>query len=301
MSQAPRPDEDADFAGVRALLGALPDPGPLPEDVEARILAALHREALAPRVDGAHVHEGELVFDDGSDLLDASGLRVVHTSRPGGGTGDSRPRPPRTRRWVFGLAAAASVAALALGVGIVKRPDTITAASMAGRTADRVEAPAAAAAAGTSDTAGKANDPTSATPLDSDPDTSSAEIPTDPGAVLPANPAQLVHLEASGRDYRRDTLATDSQALLDTPGPEVVADSASTAWGVVGTRAGFAECAATLGLSDADAVAGDLASYEGAPVLVVIEVDGGVRHAYVVSRACSKGDPELVVGPVPMP
>ncbi|MGB8382538.1 MAG: hypothetical protein WCG47_15060, partial [Dermatophilaceae bacterium] len=33
--------EDDDPTGVRALLAALPDPGPMPEDVAARVLARL--------------------------------------------------------------------------------------------------------------------------------------------------------------------------------------------------------------------------------------------------------------------
>ena len=40
------PGDDLDPTGVRALLAALPDPGPMPEQLAARIQAALHTHCL---------------------------------------------------------------------------------------------------------------------------------------------------------------------------------------------------------------------------------------------------------------
>lgn len=65
-------------------------------------------------------------------------------------------------------------------------------------------------------------------------------------------------------------------------------------------RAGCSTRERTLGASDADQVAGDLAAFEGQPVLILVVVDSSGEEVYVVSRSCTTGNPGLVWGPLPM-
>lgn len=93
----PADDEDLGSAEVRDLLASQPSPGPMPEEVFARISAAL-REEQATRA------------DDGG-LTDELGLAEVSPLRPEQApTREAEPRTPR--RWGRALAAAAAVAAV---------------------------------------------------------------------------------------------------------------------------------------------------------------------------------------------
>ncbi|MFC8502951.1 hypothetical protein ACFUC1_11340 [Pedococcus sp. NPDC057267] len=84
----PDPDDlDEDPTGIRALLGSLPDPGPMPDDLVARIQASLTAEQAARRG-----HDG------------ATGASVVPLS------------PRRRWRWKQLGVAAAAVAAVAVGL-----------------------------------------------------------------------------------------------------------------------------------------------------------------------------------------
>ena len=120
----PDPDDvDEDPTGIRALLGSLPDPGPMPDDLVARIQASLTAEQAA---------------------------RGPHGS---GGTGGATvvPLAPR-RRWGWkqlGVAAAA-VAAVAVGIpalaggGLGGVTALLAGESSSGAAASSAEAPATA-------------------------------------------------------------------------------------------------------------------------------------------------------------
>lgn len=93
-NNGPDPREDPDPTGMRALLGSLPDPGPMPQEVSASITEALAQEQSRREADGR----------------DTSNVRAL---------GSARSRTPigRLQRTVISLGAAAAVAAVAV-VGV---------------------------------------------------------------------------------------------------------------------------------------------------------------------------------------
>ncbi len=86
----PRPEVEADPTGVRALLSALPDPGPMPDHVMARISRSLEAEQQR------RAFQGSASGSSNGDLIDLVEQRHAR-------------RPARTLAWV-GTAAAAAVA-----------------------------------------------------------------------------------------------------------------------------------------------------------------------------------------------
>lgn len=119
---APDIDPSGDDTGVAALLAALPDPGPMPEDVSLRIEAALRAERLgaaAPVEDAL----GEVV----PLQVPAPGQRPAAVRRPG-------------RRWGVVLAAAAG------GVFAVVVGQSLLAGLQGGSATTAGSAPAPAAA-----------------------------------------------------------------------------------------------------------------------------------------------------------
>lgn len=110
-----------------------------------------------------------------------------------------------------------------------------------------------------------------------------------------------IHIEMSGRAYTIATLATAAQALLDAPGPALGQPAVeSPSIGPIGTPVGMRSCLDTLGESDAERVAADIALVDGQPAAVIVVVDEGLKQVYVVGRACTKGDPAIISGPLPM-
>ncbi len=110
-----------------------------------------------------------------------------------------------------------------------------------------------------------------------------------------------LHIEMSGRGYSAATLATAAQTLLDAPGPALGLPAVeSPSIGPIGTAVGMRSCLETLGEADADQVAADIALLDGQPVAVIVVVDGGMKQVYAVGRACTKGDPAIITGPLPM-
>jgi hypothetical protein len=98
------PIED-DPTGMRRLLAALPDPGPMPEDLTARILAAIASEAAARPM------SAEPVVPAVPRSHQAVVTPITHRSRHRGGS-------PASLRW---LAAAAAVGVIgAGGFGVVR-------------------------------------------------------------------------------------------------------------------------------------------------------------------------------------
>jgi hypothetical protein len=88
------PFED-DPTGMRALLSSLPDPGPMPDDLVARIQASLLSESRSRAADAQTPH--------------AIPQPPVATARHGASIPASRKRP--LGQWIFGLAAAGLVVA----------------------------------------------------------------------------------------------------------------------------------------------------------------------------------------------
>ncbi len=266
MTLADRPDEDMDPTGVRALLAALPDPGPMPGTVSERLyarLAALEHPAAVPDVPD----DGDawlLGSPEATSSLDEDGVTSGQDGRQPGARVITLGRGGVQRRWFALGAAAATVAALSVGVGMISRSGAGVSASIS-----------ASAQAGTQDGSG----------VDG----------------VDHNPAQKVHVELSTRVYTNANLAVLAQSLLDSPGPSMASGVAAPPdAGALGTADGVTECVTTLGESDADAVSVDLASFNGQPAAIIVVIDGALKQAFAVERSCGKGDPQLIFGPVSM-
>ncbi len=290
MSEPTWFDEDPDPTGVRALLRALPDPGPMPPQVSEVIvgaLADLQRRALLAPDAGAEELSAELGMTRSSGASDlGDGRTDAGAAGPLAFVGDGRWRHDvRRRRWQVLGTAAASVAALGLAGAFLGQQGSSSSTSSL-----RVEsAVQPAVGAGVADTA--ARNQTPITP-------SRAAGPALPGGAT----GQFVHIELSTRAYNRANLARQAQDVVDSPGPELAYPAVEApAVGPIGTPVGLAECVATLGEADADAVYADLATFDGAAAVVVVTVSAGLKRAFAVERSCTKGNPGLLYGPVPMP
>lgn len=268
-----QPTEDEDPTGVRALLAALPDPGPMPDDVAARVLARLSQVQLEATGGGGSVHEGRpgpattsVPLGDGREAGEKSDLSAlpfdaVYESRSPSGRGRRRP----SRLLIAGVAA--GLVAIAVGGTAVFR----------GLSRDATMAGAERNAASGSQ----------APPLD-----------PDSGQMVGGRP---VHFQMSGHAYTEAGLVREAQDILEEPAAAVrlpVADAER--FGPVATPDGLASCIATLGEDDADQLAVDMATYAGQSALVIVVVKTGTKQVFAVSPGCSQGDPMILVGPLPM-
>ncbi|MGV1008640.1 MAG: hypothetical protein ACOYBY_08535 [Dermatophilaceae bacterium] len=112
---------------------------------------------------------------------------------------------------------------------------------------------------------------------------------------------QLVHFQMSGRAYTEAALTLQAQDIIESPTAEVqlpVADASKI--GPVATPEGLTSCIATLGEADADEVAVDMATYAGQQAAVLVVVTGETKQVFAVTPSCSQGDPQILVGPLPM-
>lgn len=308
-------DDDPDPTGVRILLSAEPDPGPMPTGVSDRILAALAEASRRADLDaeagsrelrdelGLTAAETDSGGEFGGDFGDhrvegvgRPGVRDVTATEPLGRVGPAAADSAalRRRRWTVLGSVAASVAALGLAGSLLTNLGgaSTTSASRASSGAVADTAPQAAAATG----APEGGAPPAATPF-------SGDVSGQPRRALPTDASgRVVHIEASRRDYMKATIARLAQGMLDSPGAELGPSTGEASpVGPVGTPLGLAECVATLGEADADAVYADVATFQGAPAVVVVVVQGDFKQVFAVQRSCSKGDPGLLYGPAVMP
>lgn len=290
--------EDDDPTGVRALLGALPDPGPMPEDVAARVLARLadahsggsaasdaHRGSAATSggttgarsasggrdVFSADVADGDPVDghslgspDEAWELATVLPFETVETvAQPRTPTGSRRPP-----RWLMVGGVAATVGAVLIGATAVYRgltSDSSLSASLQQRDA-----------------------------------ASGAAAPLNAGGAQIIN-GQAVHFQMSGRAYSEAALTRQAQEILENPTAEVVLPVAdATKIGPVATPDGLTSCITTLGEDDADQVAVDMATYAGQAAAVIVVVTAGNKQVFAVAPSCTQGDPQILVGPLPM-
>lgn len=268
---APRPDTpppthlhpagDADPTGMRALLSSLPDPGPMPEHLVARIQAALQEERERQDTEPAAV-----------------GAQQAATPPTLGAMEPPHPQPSlphhvvsldsaraRRRPWLLPSAAAAGFVLVA-----------------GGALAASGGAPGLTASLGWSGPAKVSGVQASA-----------ASRSTDSLAVGPRSTTVVM----SGAVWTDPTAA--GRLLVDNPGPELRdLASESPAIGPIGTPMGARDCATALGINPSTPVLVDLGTYAGSPAaLVVAAPSEGVRTAYVVGRNCRLGAPELQAGP----
>ncbi|MBT9258017.1 hypothetical protein KMZ32_18155 [Phycicoccus sp. MAQZ13P-2] len=258
-----------DPTGMRALLGSLPDPGPMPADLVARIEAALAAEARALEAPGA--------------------------DRPGRRT----PVPTdvvvplrRRRRWQLVAVAASAVAVLGLG-GVVLQTmnDGGVSASLG-------------LAGGSSDSAGAEADPQQApaggVDLLAEDDTLGVVV-LESGrsystAALPSQVVRGLPWDRTGRD----TSAGPSGSPTGKAQVEAQdGGGAASTLGVLATAAGARACAEGLDVPDADTVVVDLATVDGAPAAVLVATaESGRRTVWAVQRDCTRSAAHVVSGPV---
>ena len=250
-----------DPTGMRALLANLPDPGPMPDHLVARITAALAAEA------------------------DAVGSATAAGAPPASGPVDVRepapvvPMAPRrgVRMRHLGVAAAV-VGALGLtGVVLTSTGEDLTASIGASR--DHAEsAEDSGGAAGGSAGGG--------------------ESPVTSPLVPPAGSGE-VRIVMSGRAYTASSLPDGVQLLLRGTDEELRPLAAeSPAIGPIGTPLGARTCATALGVPADAGLLVDVATVDGRPAAVLV-VDAGAGHvAYAVDRSCTTGTAGLTSGPV---
>ena len=262
-----------DPTGMRALLASLPDPGPMPEHLVARISAALEAEVQAARSDGIQALWG--LGDDG-DARDA-GVRA--DPQPDAGA-TVVPLRRRVRLRHLGVAAAV-VGVLGLGGYVVGSVDGGVMASLtAGGSADSAADSGAAS---------------------SESGTSAADQGKARALVAPAAGSGEVVVVMSGVDHSSDRLDVTARELDDgTLDPIAELSAESPSLGPIATPIGARACADALGIPTDAGILVDVSEVDGvsAAVLVVHATDG--RSAWAVERSCTTGTTSLIRGPVPL-
>ena len=261
-----------DPTGMRALLASLPEPGPMPEHLVARITAALAAEAGAA--------------DPGS-----AGASGAASARTGGGpapaadaastSGATLTPLPRRRVQLRHLGvAAAVVGALGLGgVVLSTSPNDLTASIGASGGSDSAQ-DAESAAGGGDDTG--ATGPAAA-------------------SVPPAGSGEVV-VVMSGRSYAAADLAQGARELASDRAVGQLRSLAAEAPGIgpIATPIGARACTDALGVPSSAGVLVDVAEVDGRPAAVVVVDAGAGPTAYAVERSCTTGTTGLISGPVPV-
>jgi hypothetical protein len=243
-----RPDPDdleRDPTGIRALLGALPDPGPMPADLVDRINASIAAEQTSRQ----------------------PGAVVV-------------PLAPRRRTWLRAGMAAAAVAAVAVSIPALMSTWGPGGGDTASSFARESVADSAAGGMGAQPPVGTF--------------TSGAT-----GHARASKSVGDIRLQASGTAYTASGLATQARHLSDTTDQATAPAASLAAAGASAAR--LRECLTALGVDTWAPVAGDVATFEGDPaIVVVVSTDTGQR-VYAVSTHCRAADPRVLSGPVALP
>ncbi len=259
-----------DPTGMRALLGSLPDPGPMPEHLVARITAALEQESRGT-ADGTGA-ASDVPSPGWAPPRAPEGLAAAGLAGPEGDGGATVVPLRRRRTWLLGAAAAAVVV---LGLG--------------GVVVDRLSEGGLVASLGISQ---GADDAAAG---------SAADAAAPESAVVAEDSALGVVVVSTGTDYTAATLGALAAALPSEPGADrgsglrAEADTSEPLAGPAGARS----CAVGLGVGPEEAVTVDLASFAGrdAAVVVATAPDGDAR-AWAVDRGCTATVPGVLEGPV---
>jgi hypothetical protein len=253
-----------DPTGMRALLGSLPDPGPMPEHLVARITAALEEESRGVRgATGA----------PSPTWVPPVAPEPVSGTYLAGPEDDGVVVPLRRRRtWLLGAAAAAVVVIGAGGVVVDRLADGGLVASLG-------------VSQGGNDSAA---------------DSAAGGAAPESGAVA-EDPTLGVVVVATGTDYAAAELGRLAAGLPGAPeaGDESALRSDLSVSEPLAGPAGARSCASGLGVDPDDEVTLDLATVDGrrAAVVVATAADGTAR-AWAVERSCTASAPGVIAGPV---
>jgi hypothetical protein len=267
-----------DPTGMRALLSSLPDPGPMPADLVARISAALEAEAHA----GAQAREGAQLGSGLDELWSLQGADSAGgPAGAGAGCDDEAPAPGgrvvplRRRVGLRHLGVAAAVVGV-LGVG-----GYLVQALPGGGTASSSSFGAADSGAGADSSAG-----------------SKAQSAPE---VAPAAGSGAVVVVMSGVDHRSSRLEVTARELDDgTLDPIADLSAESPSLGPIATPIGARACADALGIPADAGILVDLSEVDGVSAAVlVVHTDTG-RSAWAVDRSCTTDNTGLIRGPVPL-
>lgn len=276
------PIED-DPTGMRALLSSLPDPGPMPEDLSARILAALEREAR-------YAESGSIWDEEPAPEVPAVPAGPAHQEYADGAT--VVPLRRRSRALPL-LAAAAAIAVVGVGGG------TLVKALIGGMNGSSSTS-AGATLSGprqANESATERNSDSAAGGGTSSASSSGSVTMSGTGAASGYDALSGFAVSASGTAYTVDKLAPQAAELMATR----ITQNATTPAGGLAVEEAARGCAQGLGAAPDAPLRVDFGSFEaGAAVLIVTEVQGEAR-AYVVTENCSAADPQILAGPVTLP
>lgn len=273
-----RPSSDDDPTGMQQLLATLPDPGPMPPELIARITASLEREQDRRGPQAPNVRP----------LPPRSGWRDGDQS----GRGASR-----------GLIVALSGAAAAAAVGGVVLINVLVPHRDADPSATaQLYVAAPGAASPTTTPAPNAQEPSPGRAVVLNPvATGSARANSEGGSGATPHAAQGtldLHVQVSEHRYTRADLARAAGALWRSPSAPLAPLSAEAPGiGPLGTELGMTACLSALGLDASRAVV-DLAFYESAPAVVVVTDEGDGTQVRVVDRRCGAGSATTLAGPL---
>lgn len=269
------PIED-DPTGMRALLSSLPDPGGMPDDLAARILASIEREQR-------HLEAGGIWDPEPAPSVPA--IHAAPADAAASASGEhARVVPIRRRpRWAPLIGVAAGLAVLGFGGGAVVK---LISGGLGGSAAsgNAYSSEAARPHSTHDDVVGQ--QPSSASSPGSDATATGSE----------AIPPEGFRFRESQRSFSAASLASDAQALL--------ADGLSTtnsARSTLSAPAAAQECAIAVAGAEAQILAVDIGTFEAAPAALIVLATPRQQQAYVVTPGCSSANDRVLAGPVTIP
>lgn len=251
-----------DPTGMRALLASLPEPGPMPADLVARISAALAAEAR--RRHGI----------DELGSLETGRVAAESTSQHDGPDVGGQVVPLRRRLGLRQLGVAATVVGV-LGLGaflVTSVPGDVTASfGTSAGSSDSREADTAVRAQGHA------------------------------ALVAPAAGSGEIVIVMSGVDHTSTRLDVTARELDDGT-LDAIADrsAASPSLGPLATAVGARSCATALGIPADAGILVDISEVDGRSGAVLVVHSGQGRTAWAVDHSCTKGHTGLIRGPVPL-
>jgi hypothetical protein len=202
--------------------------------------------------------------------------------------GDAEVIPFRRRRWGRAALVAAAVAAVAIGIPALVTgtgPGDLTALLTRQGTGEAASSASALSGGSAYSTKHGATPPIRQAPSS--------------GQDLASADAQAVTMYATSTAYTTAGLHQQLRTFVDHPGAPMPSVAAAPAQlGRLATPQGIASCLHAVGVMPGERVAADLATFDGAPaVILVVSTDMGQR-GFVLSRDCADRQVRPLAGPV---